>query len=62
MDVDKPGFLDSGLEELTIAQVELLQSWKSLNSASELRVDIVTLRNPHFSLTEFKTLAELCKG
>ncbi|MEG5266277.1 aconitase family protein [Pseudomonas sp. JDS28PS106] len=62
LDVDKSGFLDSGLEELTISPVDLLQSWNSLNSASEARVDIVTLGNPHFSLTEFKTLAELCKG
>ncbi|WP_122419419.1 aconitase X [Pseudomonas viridiflava] len=62
LDLDKSGFLDSGLEQLTIALVDLVQSWNSLNSAREARVDIVTLGNPHFSLTEFKTLAELCKG
>ncbi|ARB31794.1 DUF521 domain-containing protein [Pseudomonas tolaasii] len=62
LDVDKSEFLDSGLEEITIAPVDLLQNWNSLNSASESRVDIVTLGNPHFSLTEFKTLAKLCKG
>ncbi|WP_307330406.1 cis-3-hydroxy-L-proline dehydratase [Pseudomonas lini] len=62
LDVDKPNFLGSGLELLTIAPVDLIQSWDSLNSASEPDVDIVSLGNPHFSLTEFQTLANLCKG
>ncbi|WP_122659660.1 aconitase X, partial [Pseudomonas viridiflava] len=33
LDLDKSGFLDSGLEQLTIALVDLVQSWNSLNSA-----------------------------
>jgi predicted aconitase/predicted aconitase with swiveling domain len=41
---------------------DLLQSWRELNSAQSPEVDAVTLGNPHFSLSEFATLAGLCAG
>lgn len=41
---------------------ELLNSWRELNSAQSPEVDAVTLGNPHFSLSEFATLARLCVG
>ena len=47
---------------LMISAANLAPSWNVLNSATESAVDIVSLGNPHFSLTEFRALAELCKG
>ncbi|MDD1016771.1 aconitase family protein [Pseudomonas rubra] len=41
---------------------ELLHSWRELNSAQESQVDVVSLGNPHFSLSEFAALAQLCRG
>ncbi|MBT2341586.1 MULTISPECIES: cis-3-hydroxy-L-proline dehydratase [Pseudomonas] len=38
----------------------LLASWRELNSARDNRVDVVSLGNPHFSLSEFAALAALC--
>jgi len=39
------------------------ESWNQLNSASHPQlVDLVSLGNPHFSLTEIRKLAELCRG
>ncbi|MFK8328735.1 aconitase X [Pseudomonas sp. BJa5] len=40
----------------------LLHSWRELNSAREPQVDVVSLGNPHFSLSEFAALAHLCQG
>lgn len=40
----------------------LLASWRELNSARDNRVDVVSLGNPHFSLSEFAALAALCTG
>jgi predicted aconitase/predicted aconitase with swiveling domain len=40
----------------------LLSSWRELNSARDNRVDVVSLGNPHFSLSEFAHLARLCRG
>jgi predicted aconitase len=39
---------------------DLLVSWRELNSARDNRVDVVSLGNPHFSLSEFAQLARLC--
>lgn len=50
------------LETLSITPTDLMASWKRLNSARSANVDIVSLGNPHFSLTEFQALAALCKG
>jgi predicted aconitase/predicted aconitase with swiveling domain len=41
---------------------ELASSWEELNSADEERVDLVSLGNPHFSLSEIERLASLCTG
>jgi predicted aconitase/predicted aconitase with swiveling domain len=41
---------------------DLLISWRKLNSARDDRVDVVSLGNPHFSLSEFAHLARLCLG
>ncbi|MGE7962022.1 aconitase X [Pseudomonas sp. NPDC089918] len=41
---------------------DLLVSWRELNSARDNRVDVVSLGNPHFSLSEFAHLARLCLG
>jgi predicted aconitase/predicted aconitase with swiveling domain len=41
---------------------DLLRSWRELNSARDDRVDVVSLGNPHFSLSEFAHLARLCRG
>jgi predicted aconitase/predicted aconitase with swiveling domain len=41
---------------------DLLSSWRELNSARDNRVDVVSLGNPHFSLSEFAHLARLCRG
>ena len=41
---------------------DLLRSWHELNSARDNRVDVVSLGNPHFSLSEFAHLARLCRG
>jgi len=49
-------------DTLNITAANLVSSWNVLNSASDSTVDIVSLGNPHFSLTEFQALAELCKG
>ncbi len=41
---------------------ELRQAWRELDSAADLKVDLVALGNPHFSETECQTLANLLKG
>ena len=40
----------------------LAQTWAELNSATVTRTEMVALGNPHFSLTEFARLADLCDG
>lgn len=47
---------------LNISALDLLHSWRELNSAQSPEVDAVTLGNPHFSLSECATLARLCQG
>jgi predicted aconitase/predicted aconitase with swiveling domain len=39
---------------------ELSESWNSLNTATNERVDMVCLGNPHFSFTECAQMAALC--
>ncbi|WCM54485.1 aconitase family protein [Pseudomonas sp. WJP1] len=53
---------DTPLPAATIRLEDLLVSWRELNSARDNRVDVVSLGNPHFSLSEFARLAELCRG
>ncbi|SEM47700.1 predicted aconitase subunit 1 [Pseudomonas sp. ok272] len=45
-----------------IALADLLRSWRELNSARDNQVQVVSLGNPHFSLSEFAALARLCHG
>ncbi|MFJ3466460.1 aconitase X [Pseudomonas sp. NPDC090201] len=47
---------------LRIEEIDLLHSWRELNSAQTPQVDAVTLGNPHFSVSECATLAQLCHG
>ncbi|MDR6727885.1 cis-3-hydroxy-L-proline dehydratase [Delftia lacustris] len=49
-------------EPLRIDGTELVRSWEELNSARDEAVDLVSLGNPHFSLSEFARLAVLCQG
>ncbi|MFC1456591.1 aconitase X [Microvirga arabica] len=41
---------------------DLLQSWRELDSAPGLSIDLVSLGNPHFSFSECEKLAALCRG
>jgi predicted aconitase/predicted aconitase with swiveling domain len=45
-----------------ITASELLHSWRELDSAPDPQVDLVSLGNPHFSLSECASLAALCQG
>lgn len=53
---------DAVLPVKTVDATGLLASWRELNSARHRHVDVVSLGNPHFSLSEFATLANLCAG
>nr|WP_316657004.1 aconitase X [uncultured Gellertiella sp.] len=50
------------VERVAVGPADLAGSWTKLNSATELRVDLVSLGNPHFSADEFARLSALCKG
>ncbi|WP_030132197.1 aconitase X [Pseudomonas sp. QTF5] len=54
--------VDVSLPVEKIRLIDLLLSWRELNSARDSRVDVVSLGNPHFSLSEFAHLARLCRG
>jgi len=41
---------------------ELNKAWRELDSAAEMKVDLVALGNPHFSETECRALAQLLQG
>lgn len=53
---------DTSIAVEKIRLKDLLSSWRELNSAGDNRVDVVSLGNPHFSLSEFAHLARLCRG
>ncbi|MBI3904140.1 MAG: DUF521 domain-containing protein [Pseudomonas fluorescens] len=53
---------DTSIPVEKIRLKDLLPSWRELNSARDNRVDVVSLGNPHFSLSEFAHLARLCRG
>jgi len=53
---------DATLPQESVNVAGLLASWRELNSARDNWVDVVSLGNPHFSLSEFATLATLCAG
>lgn len=47
---------------VVVDRAALGHTWAELNSATADRVDLVSLGNPHFSLTECAALADLCDG
>lgn len=47
---------------LRISSADLRRSWDELNSATDASVDLVSLGNPHVSLSELARLADLCRG
>ena len=50
------------LEPVQISPEHLMISWQELNSARDPEVRMISLGNPHFSLSEFSRLADLCHG
>jgi cis-L-3-hydroxyproline dehydratase len=50
------------LQTVTISHADLAETWEELNGALADKVELVSLGNPHFSLTEFEALAALCEG
>ena len=47
---------------LRLGREDLLASWRELNSAESPELGLVSLGNPHFSLSECARLAGLCAG
>ena len=47
---------------VTVTLQDLAETWEELNIARTPDVDMVSLGNPHFSLTEIAALARLCDG
>jgi cis-L-3-hydroxyproline dehydratase len=45
-----------------VTRADLCASWRELNTANDPKVGLVSLGNPHFSLTELARTAELCRG
>jgi len=54
--------MPTSIKTTHVGIVDLLASWKELNSASDENVDVVCLGNPHFSATECAALSTLCNG
>jgi len=52
----------SALPVQQVSPADLAVSFQTLNTAEEQQVSVVALGNPHFSLTECRALAELCRG
>ena len=50
------------VEKVILSCADLLASWEELNHARQQGSDLISLGNPHFSLTEFEKLARLCEG
>jgi predicted aconitase/predicted aconitase with swiveling domain len=48
------------VRHVTVTLEDLEATWRELNSATSPDVDLVSLGNPHFSLTECAALARLC--
>ena len=60
--LDPAQVIDGPLPVIKVSLEDLLLSWHELNSARDPQVDVVSLGNPHFSLSEFAQLARLCQG
>jgi cis-L-3-hydroxyproline dehydratase len=48
--------------KVTVTNSDLMATWREMNTATDAGVDLVSLGNPHFSLTEIAALAKLCAG
>lgn len=52
-----------GIESISLDLRQLETSWRTLNSAQDdSPVDLISLGNPHFSITEMRKLASICRG
>ncbi|MNV45823.1 hypothetical protein D3C71_1376320 [compost metagenome] len=49
-------------QHLKVSTEELVRSWQELDSSPEAAVQLVSLGNPHFSISECAQLAALCAG
>lgn len=54
--------LGDDVRVVRVTLAELAETWEELNIATGPEVDMVSLGNPHFSLTEMAALARLCAG
>ena len=54
--------LGEGCRVVRVTLQDLADTWEELNIARTPEVDLVSLGNPHFSLTEIEALARLCEG
>ena len=43
-------------------KAELADIWSRLDKATETKIDLISLGNPHFSYDEMVTLAQICEG
>ncbi|KAL7946730.1 hypothetical protein V8C42DRAFT_318660 [Trichoderma barbatum] len=51
------------VESIGVDMRQLESVWKTLNSAQDVSpVDLVSLGNPHFSFSEMRKLADICRG
>lgn len=56
------GVSGADLRVIPVTVQDLSATWEELNIAGTPDVDMVSLGNPHFSLTEIEALARLCDG
>jgi cis-L-3-hydroxyproline dehydratase len=54
--------LGDEVRNVQVSVQDLAETWQELNIARAPEVDMVSLGNPHFSLTEIAALARLCDG
>jgi cis-L-3-hydroxyproline dehydratase len=47
---------------IKLTRDDFARTWAELNSANDDEVDLISLGNPHFTFSEFESLAELCRG
>lgn len=50
------------IESITLICKDLQSSWAELSTVNDEHSDLISLGNPHFSLSEFEHLAKLCAG
>ncbi|WP_159952179.1 aconitase X [Rhizobium sp. 18065] len=59
---DADDFMGLSLRHVVVSQADLLQAWGELNATAAGPVELISLGNPHFSVTEIARLAKLCAG